>query len=129
MVLSEIVDYFILKMRGCPKASSRLKIVEYFLEDERISPFILEYYPCGEDAKAQFEFLKIYRLELDAMKGVQSPHMLARKSVLFDAAISTSVNSTIALSRVLKVHLANLKTAITCCMSLRSLPKPFELAK
>jgi len=60
-----------MKMQGCTEASSRLKIMERFLEDERVFPFLPVYYPWGQDAKAQFEFLKNYQSELDAVKGVQ----------------------------------------------------------
>lgn len=129
LVLAEIVDLFTLKMQDCATPSSRLKIMERFLEDERISPFLPEYYPRGEDAKAQFEFLKNYRSELDAVKGVQSADMLARKAVLLDAAISTSVTSAKALSWVLKVHPANLRVAVTRHNSLRLHAKSFALAK
>lgn len=129
LLLAEIVDFFILKMQGCPEVSSRMKIMELFLDNERIFPFLPEYYPRGEDAKAQFEFLKNYQLELDAVKGVQSADMLARKAVLLDAAISTRVTCTKALSRVLKVHPGNLRVAITRRSSMRFLAKPFALAK
>jgi len=40
VVLFEIVDFFTMKMQGCPEANSRLKIMERFLEDERVSPFL-----------------------------------------------------------------------------------------
>jgi len=40
VVLFEIVDFFILKMQGCLETNSRLKIMEHFLEDEHVSPFL-----------------------------------------------------------------------------------------
>jgi len=129
LIVAKIVDFFILKMQGCLEASFRLKIMECFLKDERVSPFLLECYPCGEDAKAQFEFFKNYRLELDAVKGIQSTDMLTKKVVLLDAAISTSLTSTKALSWVLKVQLVNLRVAITRRSIMRLNPKPIALAK
>ena len=81
VVLSKIEDFFTMKMQGCLGTNSRLKIMECFLEDERVSPFLPQYYPRGQDAKAQFEFLKNYQLELDALKGVQLADMLARKAI------------------------------------------------
>jgi len=117
--VAKIVDFFILKMQDCLESSFRLKIIECFLDDECISPFFSKYYPRREEAKAQFEFLKNYWLELDAMKGVQSVDMLARKVVLLDSAISTSMTRTKALSLV----------AITYRSIVRVNLKPFVLAK
>ena len=39
-VVSETVNFFMIQMRGCPDASSRLKIMELFLEDECVSLFL-----------------------------------------------------------------------------------------
>jgi len=82
LIVAEIVDFFILKMQGCLEASFRLKIIERFLEDERISLFLPQYYPHGKDAKVQFEFLKNYPLELGVVKGNQLADILARKAVI-----------------------------------------------
>lgn len=112
-VVSVIVNFFVSQMQSCQHASSRMKIMELFLEDEQISQFLPEHYPRGQDAKVQFEFLKNYQHELEEVKGVHSADKLARKAVLLDAAVSTSVTSTKALSRVLKIHPSNLRVAIS----------------
>ena len=64
LVVSQIVNLFMNQMEACPKASSRLKIMEHFLEDNRLSQFLPKYYPRWQDAKVQFEFLKNYKQEL-----------------------------------------------------------------
>lgn len=128
-VVSETVNFFISQMQGCPEASSRLKIMERFLEDEQVSPFLPQYYPRGQDAKVQFEFLKNYQQELDDVKGAQSADKLARKAVLLDAAVSTTVTSTKALSKVLKIHPSNLRVAIGRRRTVRLAGTPFVLVK
>ncbi len=128
-VVSEIVNFFMTQMQLCPKASSRLRIMECFLENECISQFLPEYYPRGQDAKVQFEFLKNYKQELEFVKGVHSADMLARKAVLLDAAVSTKVTSTKDLSRFLKVHPTNLRVAMTRRRTLRTGGTPFALAR
>ena len=110
-VVSEIVNFFMTKMQACSTASSRLKIMECFLEDERIRSFLPKYYPCKQDAMAQIEFLQNYQKELEAVKGVQSADKLARKAVLLDAAVSLDVPNIKAMSRILKVNPYNLRVA------------------
>ena len=129
LVLSEIVDFFTEKLQGFTQASSRLKIMEWFLEDERIFPFLPKYYPRRQDAIAQFEFLKNYQLELDAVKGVHLADMLARKAVLLHAAISSTVTSTTTLSCVLKIHPSNLREAITRRNNVRCVGTTFALVR
>jgi hypothetical protein len=128
-VVSETVNFFMIQMRGCPDASSRLKIMELFLEDESVSLFLPQYYPRGQDAKVQFEFLKNYQHELQVVKSVHSADMLARKAVLLDAAVSTTVTSTKELSRVLQVHPSNLRVAISRRRTVRLAGTPFALAR
>lgn len=128
-VVSELVNFFMTQMECCPEASSRLKIMECFLEHECVSVFLPEYYPRGQDAKVQNEFLKNYQHELEVVKGVHSADMLARKAVLLDAAVSTSVTSTKDLSRFLKVHPTNLRVAIRRRRTVRLGATPFALAR
>lgn len=127
--VSEIVNFFISRLQSCPDGTHRLNIVEGFLEDDRIAPFLPDYYPRPGDAKVQFEFLKNYRQELDAVKGAHSADMLARKAALLDAAVSTTVTSTIALSRILRVHPSNLRVAIERRRDVRLAGTPFALAR
>ena len=128
-VVSETVNFFMSQMQGCLEAQSRLKIMELFLQDECVSPFLPEYYPCVEDAKVQFEFLKNYQHELNIVKGSHLADMLARKAVLLDAAVSSTVTNAKALSRVLKVHPRNLRVAISRRRTVRLTGTPFALAK
>ncbi|KAG0573114.1 hypothetical protein KC19_VG150200 [Ceratodon purpureus] len=50
-VVFESVIFFMSEMQGCRDSKSRLVIMELFLENGCVSPFLLEYYPCVEDAK------------------------------------------------------------------------------
>ena len=128
-VVSELVNFFMTQIECCPQASSRLKVMECFLEHECIAVFLPEYYPRGQDAKVQYEFLKNYEDELEVVKGVHSADMLARKAVLLDAAVSTSVTSTKDLSRILKVHPTNLRVALSRRRTVRLGATPLALAR
>ena len=63
------------------------------------------------------------------MKDVHSADMLARKAVLLDAAISSTVTSTTTLSRVLKIHPSNLREAITRRNNVRCVGTTFALVR
>jgi hypothetical protein len=63
------------------------------------------------------------------VKGSHLADMLARKAVLLDAAVSSTVTNAKALSRVLKVHPRNLRVAISRRRTVRLAGTPFALAK
>jgi hypothetical protein len=63
------------------------------------------------------------------VKGVHSADMLARKAVLLDAAVSTSVTSTKDLSRILKVHPTNLRVALSRRRTVHLGATPLALAR
>ena len=127
-VVSEIVNFFMSKLQACSTVSTRLKIMECFLEDELIKPFLPKYYPCKQDALVQFELLQNYQHELEAVKGAQSADKLARKAVLLDAAVSTHGTNIKDLSRILRVNPPSLRRALRRKI-VRLETTPFALAK
>jgi hypothetical protein len=91
------------------------------LQHDTIAALLLEYYLKPHDARAQLAFIQIFKDELNEIKRSTSNNLLARKSVLLDATISTHESDVGGISNILGNKRSNLHHAMEWCCSLQIL--------
>ena len=98
----KICQAIVQELKECPNLAGRRDVMERVLHHCTISPFLLDCYHRPQDARARDAFIDSFKHELGLVKIANSHDLLARKSALLDAAISSGCNVRVnALSRVL----------------------------
>ncbi len=62
------MTWLLEELFACPTNYSYLAILEKVFGHEFVIPLLPEYYPHPHEAKVQLEFLKNFKLELEALK-------------------------------------------------------------
>ena len=100
-------------LKECPNLSGRRDIMDRVLRHCTVSPFLPDCYHRPQDARARDAFIDSFKHELALVKVANSHDLLARKSALLDAAVSSGCNVGVnALSRVLDTTKKSISIAI-----------------
>ncbi len=91
------------------------------LQHDTIATLLLEDYLNPHDARAQLVFIQNFRDEVNQIKRSTSNNLLARKSVLLDATISTHESNVGGISKIIGTKRSNLHHAMEWCCSLQIL--------
>ena len=98
----KICQAIVQELTECPNLARRRDVMERVLRHCTISPFLPDCYHRPQDARARDAFIDSFKHELGLVKIDNSHDLLARKSALLDAAVSSGCNVRVnALSRVL----------------------------
>ena len=98
----KICQAIVQGLKECPNLFGRRDIMESVLRHYSISPFLPDCYHPPQDARARDAFIDNFKHELGLVKVANSHDLLAQKSALLDAAVSSGCNVKVnALSRVL----------------------------
>ena len=97
----KICQAIVQELKECPNLAGRRDVMERVLHHYTISPFLPNCYHRPQDARARDAFIDSFKHELGLVKIANSHDLLARKSALLDAALSSGCNVRVnALSRV-----------------------------
>lgn len=96
---SRIFAFILEQLREVNNLADKKVVMESVLE--RVSPFLPDCYHPPQEARARDAFIDSYRHELGLVKIANSHDLLARKSALLDAAVSSGSQKLATLSRVL----------------------------
>ncbi len=91
------------------------------LQHDTIATLLLEYYIKPHDARAQLAFIQIFKDELNQIKRSTSNNLLACRSILLDATISTHESDVGGISKILGTKRSNLHHAMEWCCSFQIL--------
>ena len=101
-ILLKICQAIVQELKECPNLAGQRDVMERVLRHCTISPFLPNCYHRPQDARARDAFIESFKHELGLVKIANSHDLLARKSALLDAAVSSGCNIRVnALSRVL----------------------------
>ena len=98
----KICQAIVQELKECPNLARRRDVMERVLRHCTISPFLPNCYHRPQDARARDAFIDSFKHELGLVKIANSHDLLARKSALLDAVVSSGCNVRVnVLSRVL----------------------------
>lgn len=98
--MSSRISAFILEeIRNIDSVGDKKNVMKSVLE--RLSSLLPDCYHSPQEARARDAFIDSFRRELGLVKVANSHDLLARKSALLDAAVSTGIQKVTALSKVL----------------------------
>lgn len=107
-----IAQNIVHELRSCPGPETRKDVMERVMRHNTVWPLLPIYYPRPQEAKATHLFMQNFKHELQLVKVANSNELLARKSVLLDAAVSLGIDGVNALSRVLDTTTESISVAL-----------------